>query len=198
MTLEINNLKYLFENINDGCVLAFYRQGFLGSIIPFFTKENKGDKAPNHCGIVYEVKKTSALCKFKISEQGFHGGQYREIKIFKYRDIYYTTDEYFLKQKEIKMLQVKMTEKQIDLGITDAIKQIGKKYGYTKLILGAEFIERILPIEWQRKLFWFFNKSEKLRVCSTHVQFNLIHCGIDLPKDTFYSPLEITKLNIYS
>ena len=198
MTLEINNLEYLFENINNGCVLAFYRQGILRSIIPFFTRESKGEKTPNHCGIVYEVKKTTRLCKFKLSEQGFHGGQYREIKILKYKDIYYTTDEYFLKQKEIKMFQVKMTEEQINLGIIDAIKQIGKKYGYTKLILGAEFIERILPIEWQRKLFWFFNKSEKLRVCSTHVQFNLIHCGIDLPKNTFYSPLEITKLPIYS
>ena len=203
--MNSENLKDLFENLQDGTVLAFYRGGLIGSIIPFFTREKKGEIAPHHVAIVYEVKKedsaTMSVCSFKLSEQGFHGGKYRTVDIIKYNgyndDIFYTTDEYFLKQESVKMFKTKMTNSQIQAGIIDAIGQVGKKYGFTRLVLGAEFLEKILPKKFQQKLFAKFNKKEIQRVCSTHIQFNLRKAGFDLPKDTFYSPLEITKLDIY-
>jgi hypothetical protein len=200
--MNSNNLKDIFENLQDGTVLAFYRGGLIGSIIPFFTREKKGEKAPHHVGIVYEVKKRiyngHAFCKFKLSEQGFHGGKYRTVEIIKYDDIFYTTDEYFLKQDSIKMARVKMTETQIQLGILDAISQIGKKYGYSRLILGAEFVEKILPKEFRRNLFLRLNKKEEVRMCSLHVPMNLKNAGIDVPLDDVYSPLEVLKIkNIY-
>lgn len=199
--MNSENLQDLFENLQDGTVLAFYRGGLIGSIIPFFTREKKGEQAPHHVGIVYEVKKedsaTMSVCSFKLSEQGFHGGKYRTVEIIKYDDIYYTTDEYFLKQESVKIFKTKMTNSQIQAGIIDAIGQVGKKYGFTRLVLGAEFLEKILPKKFQQKLFARFNKKEIQRVCSTHIQFNLRKAGFDLPKDTFYSPLEITKLDIY-
>ena len=199
--MNSDNLQDLFENLQDGTVLAFYRGGLIGSIIPFFTREKKGEKAPRHVAIVYEFKKRiyngRAFCTFKLSEQGFHGGKYRTIEIIKYDDIFYTTDEYFLKQKLVKMFKTKMTDTQIQAGIIDAIGQVGKNYGFTRLVLGAEFLEKILPKKWQQKLFARFNKKEVQRICSTHVHFNLRKAGFDLPKDTFYSPLEITKLNVY-
>lgn len=201
--MNSENLKDLFENLQDGTVLAFYRGGLIGSIIPFFTREKKGEQAPHHVAIVYEVEKSlsvyngRAFCTFKLSEQGFHGGKYRVVEIIKYDDIFYTTDEYFLKQESVKMFKTKMTDSQIQAGIIDAIGQVGKNYGFTRLVLGAEFLEKILPKKFQQKLFARFNKKEIQRVCSTHIQFNLRKAGFDLPKDTFYSPLEITKLDIY-
>lgn len=201
--MNSNNLKDLFENLQDGTVLAFYRGGLIGSIIPFFTREKKGEIAPHHVAIAYEIKhqvlasNSTFICSFKLSEQGFHGGKYRTVEIIKYDDIFYTTDEYFLKQEAVKMFKTKMTDSQIQAGIIDAIGQVGKKYGFTRLVLGAEFLEKILPKKFQQKLFARFNKKEIQRVCSTHIQFNLRKAGFDLPKDTFYSPLEITKLDIY-
>ena len=200
--MNSNNLQDLFENLQDGTVLAFYRGGLIGSVIPFFTREKKGEKAPHHVGIVYEVKKRiydgHEFCKFKLSEQGFHGGKYRTVEIIKYGDIYYTTDEYFLKQDSVKMARVKMTETQIQLGILDAISQVGKKYGYSRLILGAEFVEKILPKEFRRNLFLRLNKKEEVRMCSLHVPMNLKNAGLDIPLDDVYSPLEVLKIkNIY-
>ena len=203
--MNSENLQDLFEHLQDGTVLAFYRGGLIGSIIPFFTREKKGEKAPHHVAIVYQVKKidsaTMSVCSFKLSEQGFHGGKYRTVDIIKYNgyndDIFYTTDEYFLKQESVKMFKTKMTDSQIQAGIIDAIGQVGKNYGFTRLVLGAEFLEKILPKKFQQKLFARFNKKEIQRVCSTHIQFNLRKAGFDLPKDTFFSPLEITKLDIY-
>ena len=54
-----------------------------------------------------------------------------------------------------------MTETQIQLGILDAISQVGKKYGYSRLILGAEFVEKILPKEFRRDLFLRLNKKKR-------------------------------------
>lgn len=202
--MNSNNLQDLFENLQDGTVLAFYRGGLIGSIIPFFTREKKGEEAPHHVAIVYEVEKSlsvyngRAFCTFKLSEQGFHGGKYRTVEIIKYDDIYYTTDDYFLKQDSVKMARVKMTETQIQLGILDAISQVGKKYGYSRLILGAEFVEKILPKEFRRNLFLRLNKKEEVRMCSLHVPMNLKNAGIDVPLDDVYSPLEVLKIkNIY-
>ena len=199
--MNSENLKDLFENLQDGTVLAFYRGGLIGSLIPFFTREKKGEQAPHHVAIVYEVQRHAfnnhSICHFKLSEQGFHGGKYRVVEIIKYDDIFYTTDEYFLKQQSVKMFKTRMTDSQIQAGIIDAIGQVGKNYGFTRLVLGAEILEKLLPQKFQQKLFARFNKKEVQRVCSTHIHFNLRKAGFDLPKNTFYSPLEITKLNIY-
>lgn len=192
------DLKNIFENIQDGTVLAFYRNDFIGSIVPFATKEKKGEKAPHHVAIVYEVKRKISdnyeICTFKQSEQGFHGGKYREINIFKYQDIFYTTDEYYLKQDFIKMFKIKMTQQQVQIGIEDAISQIGKKYGYNRLIFASEFIEKILPKKLRNYLFIKLNKVQKRRICSTHIALNLKKAGFAIPENEIFSPLEIIKL----
>ena len=57
-----NNLKNIFENINQGSVLAFYQKKWYLQLIPFFTREVKKEFAPQHCGICYEIKK----CRHKL------------------------------------------------------------------------------------------------------------------------------------
>lgn len=192
--MNSKNLQDLFDNLQDGTVLAFYKSGLIGSIIPFFTRENKGEEPPHHVGIVYEVKRNKKRIAFKLSEQGFHGGQYRDVEINKFNDTYYTTDKYFLKQKKVEMSPIKMTSEQIKRGIEDAIAQIGVKYGFTRLVLGAEFIERFLPKNFRRNLFLRLNKKNKLRICSTHIAFNLNKAGFNIPLDDIYSPLELIKI----
>lgn len=202
--MNSENLKEIFENIQDGTVLAFYRSGLIGSIIPFFTREKKGEKAPHHVAIAYEVKKRiyegRAFCSFKLSEQGFHGGKYRNVEIVKYDEIYYTTDEYFLKQDFIKMGFTDLTPEQETLGIQDAISQIGKKYGYSRFILTAEIFEKILPKSFQRKIFAKLNKKQGERLCSSHIVFNLNSTGkYNIPTDQAYSPNEVMKLeNVFT
>ena len=190
-----NNLKFIFENITDGCVLAFYRNEWYYQTIPFFTKESKGEKTPNHCGIVYEVKKEGDTVSFMLSEQKFKGGQYRLIVIYKNKNNdYHIFDKYFKLQELITLHKINMSLDQIELGIEDAKQQVGKKYGYANLIFGIEFIEKILP----KRFFKWLDKKEGKRVCSTHIAYNLKKAGFMLPKGDFLSPLEITKLNIYS
>ena len=193
MTLATSNLKNIFENIDNGCVLAFYNKKWYLQLIPFFTREVKKELTPQHCGIAYEVVRYGNICKFNLSEQNFHGGKYREIKIYKHEKLYYIFDDYFLKQSKIKMFQVKMTDKQIELGIADAKKQLGKKYGYLQLFFGWEFLEKILP----KSFFEWLNKKELSRVCSTHIAKNLKYAGVSVPNNDFLTPLEITKLKIY-
>lgn len=195
--MKSNNLKYIFDNITDGTVLAFYGKNWASKIIPFFTKESKKEIAPQHVAIAYGIVKNDEYCSFYLSEQGFHGGQYRLIEIIKINNKYSTTDVYFNKQKFIKIFKTNMTPAQVAIGIADAKSQIGKKYGYSRLIFGWEFLEKIIPIEWQRKIFLRLNKKESVRVCSTHIHYNLRKVGYNLPKDTFLTPLEITKLPIY-
>lgn len=202
--MNSENLQDLFENLQDGTVLAFYRGGLIGSIIPFFTREKKGEEAPHHVATAYEVKKRiyegHTFCKFKLSEQGFHGGKYRTVEIIKYGDIYYTTDEYFLKQDFIKQFFTGMTPEEESLGIQDAIRQVGKKYGYSRFILTAEIFEKILPKSFQRKIFAKLNKKQGERLCSSHVVFNLNATGkYNIPTDQAYSPNEVIKLkNVFT
>ena len=204
--MNSENLKDLFENLKGGTVLAFYRSGLIGSIIPFFTREKNGERVPHHVGIVYEVEKSlsvyngRAFCTFKLSEQGFHGGKYRTVEIIKFDDIYYTTDEYFLKQDFIKQCFTGMTPEEESLGIQDAIRQVGKKYGYSRFILTAEIFEKILPKSFQRKIFAKLNKKQGERLCSSHVVFNLNSTGkYNIPTDQAYSPNEVVKLkNVFT
>jgi hypothetical protein len=199
--MNSNNLQDIFENLQGGTVLAFYKSGIIGSIIPFFTREKKGERVPHHVATAYEVEKSlsvyngRAFCTFKLSEQGFHGGKYRTVEIIKYDDIFYTTDEYFLKQDFIKQCFTGMTPEEENLGIQDAIRQVGKKYGYSRFILTAEIFEKILPKSFQRKIFAKLNKKQGERLCSSHVVFNLNSTGkYDIPTDQAYSPNEVIKL----
>jgi hypothetical protein len=198
--MKIENLQNIFENIQDGTVLAFYRKGFFVQLVPFFTRESHNDIAPQHVAIAYEIKRTEKSCSFMLSEQGFHGGKYRPIEITKYGDLYFSQDPYFMKQNFIEMFFTGMTPEQARLGIQDAIQQVGKKYGYSRFILTAEFFEKILPKSFQRKIFARLNKKESERVCSNHLVFNLNKTGvIKLPTDEFFSPNEITKIkNFYT
>lgn len=188
-----NNLKNIFENINEGSVLAFYQKKWYLQLIPFFTREIKKEFAPQHCGICYEIKRRQNEVHFMLSEQSLSGGRYRGISIIKKNDVYVITDKYFKKQNEIRMFNVIMNFQQVNKGILDAKKQIGKKYGFTKLLLGFEFLEKVIP----KFIFKRINKKEGLRVCSTHIAYNLKHAGFSMPDNDFLTPLEITKLDIY-
>jgi len=189
-----NNLKYLFENITNGCVLAFYHDEWYYQFIPFFTRERKNELVPHHCGIVYEVNKKENSIHFMFSEQSFSGARYKKVSINKINDNYFTTDKYFRRQNLITLHKILMSQEQIARGIADAKQQVGKRYGYENLIFGAEFIEKILP----KRFFNWLNKKQGARVCSTHVAYNLKKAGFMLPQGDFLSPLEIIKLNIYS
>lgn len=191
--MKPNNFKEIFDNIQDGTVLAFYGQKWTAKIIPFFTREKRGEKAPQHVAIAYEVKRNKSTCVFKLSEQGFHGGQYRNVCIAKHGNQYYTTDSYFLKQKTIELIKLKLTPQQIQFGIEDAIGQIGKKYGYNRLIFGWELLEKIIPKKWLNKINYKLNKKGTMRVCSTHIQHNLKKMGFNIPLNDFMTPLEIIK-----
>jgi hypothetical protein len=197
--MKIENLQNIFDNIQEGTVLAFYRKGFFVQLVPFFTRESNNDIAPQHVAIAYEIKRTEKSCCFMLSEQGFHGGKYRPVEITKYGDLYFSQDPYFMKQNFIEMFFTGMTPDQAKLGIQDAIKEVGKKYGYSRFILTAEFFEKIFPKSFQRKIFARLNKKESERVCSNHLVFNLNKTGIiKLPTDEFFSPNEITKIkNFY-
>lgn len=203
MTLQ-KNYKTIFDNLKDGDCLAFYSNEWFTQIIPLLTKE-KGDKeAPQHVGICYDVKKEGSILSFNLSEQSIHGGRFRQINIAKIDNIYYLYEiediDYFNKQTKIILLSLKepVLADKIMLGKQDALKEVGKKYGYSRLILGWEFLEKLLPKKFLSTLLLRLNKNEKLRVCSTHVQFNLIKLGYNLSKDTFLTPLEITKLPIFN
>jgi hypothetical protein len=198
--MKIENLKYIFENIQEGTVLAFYRKGFFVQLVPFFTRESNNDIAPQHVAIAYEIKRTEKSCCFMLSEQGFHGGKYRPIEITKYGDLYFSQDPYFMKQNLIEMFFTGMTPDQARLGIQDAIQQVGKKYGYSRFILTAEFFEKIFPRSFQRKIFARLNKKESERLCSSHLVFNMNSTGrYNIPTDEAYSPNEVIKLkNVYT
>jgi len=194
-----NNLENIFNHLKDGDCLAFYRKAWYLQIIPFFTKE-KGDKeAPQHCGICYEVKRDANKLSFKLSEQTFDGGQYRDIVIFKCQDETEIFDDYFLKQDKIALLSLKqpLTAQQIENGIFDAKSQKDKSYGYLSLPVGGEFLEKILP-KWLKKRMLKKQNSQQKRHCALHIRWNLYNAGVYDFKDFSPTPLEITKLSIFN
>ena len=194
------NLKHIFENVKDGDGLSFYRKAWYLQIIPFFTREKKNEEAPQHVALCYEVKRNTNFVSFKLSEQVFKGGQYREIEIYCVDGKYFTEDDYFNKQNKIALLSLKtpLNNKQKELAITDALKQKGVKYGYNRLLLGIEFLEKIIPDEWQRYIYTRWTEKGKSRHCAIHIQINYKKAGIYDCKDFNITPLEITKLPIYN
>jgi len=194
MTISQSSLKNIYENITEGSVIAFYHNEWYWQLIPFFTREKKGERTPHHIAICYEIVRKNTTVLFKVSEQSFTGAEYRSVVIHKnLTNTYYTPDKYFKKQELITLHKINMNAEQVKLGIADAREQIGKRYGFEKLIFFMEFLEKILP----KKFIKWLNKKENSTVCSTHVACNLQKAGIKLPKDDYLTPIEIIKLDIY-
>jgi hypothetical protein len=194
MTISQNSLKNIYDNITEGSVIAFYHDEWYWQLIPFFTREKKGERVPHHIAICYEIVRKNTTVLFKVSEQSFTGAEYRSVVIHKnLTNTYYTPDAYFKKQELITLHKINMNAEQVKLGIADAREQIGKRYGFEKLIFFMEFLEKILP----KKFIKWLNKKENSTVCSTHVACNLQKAGIKLPKDDYLTPIEIIKLDIY-
>lgn len=193
------NLEYIFKDLKDGDCLAFYRKAWYLQLIPFFTRQYKGQEAPQHVAICYEIKRTTNAISFKLSEQTFHGGQYRDIEIFEVNGKYFIEDDYFNKQNKIALLSLKtpMTEKQIEAGIKDAKGQIGRKYGWIELPKSLELLDRILNKRIKNYLYKR-NIEENSRHCSKHIQMNLMYSGYYVFKDFNPTPVEITKLPIFN
>ena len=194
MTISQSSLKNIYENITEGSVIAFYHDEWYWQLIPFFTREKKGERAPHHIAICYEIVRKNTTVLFKVSEQSFTGAEYRSVAIHKnLTNTYYTPDKYFKKQELITLHKINMNAEQVKLGIADAREQIGKRYGFEKLIFFMEFLEKILP----KKFIKWLNKKENSTVGSTHVACNVQKAGIKLPKDDYLTPIEIIKLDIY-
>lgn len=198
------NLENLFYNLKDGDCLAFYRQSWYLQIIPFFTKEKNDKEAPQHVAICYEVKRDVSKISFKVSEQNFHGGQYKDVVIYCWENIekektFWTYDEYFLKQDKIALLSLKqpLTAQQIEDGITDAKNQVNKKYAFLSLPIGIEFLEKLLP-NWLKTQILKHQNLQQKRHCALHIRWNLKKIGVYDFEDFNPTPLEITKLPIFN
>lgn len=193
------NLKHIFENVKDGDGLSFYRKAWYLQIIPFFTREKKNEEAPQHVALCYEVKRNTNSVLFKLSEQVFKGGQYRDIEIYCVDGKYFTQDDYFNKQNKIKLLSLKvpMTPEQIKLGIEDAKGQIGKKYGWMELPKSIELLDKILN-KRIRNYLYKRNIESNNRICSKHTQKNYLYAKYFTFVDFSPTPIEIEKLPIYN
>lgn len=198
------NLKIIYDNLKNGDCLAFYRKAWYLQIVPFFTKEKNDKEAPQHVAICYEIKRDINKLTFKLSEQNFHGGQYREITIYHWqsvekKEVFWTYDDYFLKQDKIALLSLKqpLTAQQIENGVADAKSQVGKKYAFLSLPLGMEYWEQLLP-NWLKAKILKIQNSQQKRHCALHIRWNLYKMGVYNFKDFNPSPLEITKLPIFN
>lgn len=198
------NLENLFYNLKDGDCLAFYRKAWHLQLIPFFTKSKNDKEAPQHVAICYEVKRDINKLTFKLSEQNFHGGQYREVIIYYWQSlekekVFWTYDDYFLKQDKIALLSLKqpLTLQQIENGIADAKSQVGKRYAFTSLPIGIEFLEKLLP-KWLKNFILKKQNLQQKRHCALHIRWNLYKMGVYNFKDFNPTPIEITKLPIFN
>ena len=198
------NLKIIYDNLKNVDCLAFYRKKWYSQIIPFFTKEKNDKEAPQHVAICYEVKRDVNKISFKVSEQNFHGGQYRDVVIYHWqsiekKEVFWTYDDYFLKQDKIALLSLKqpLTAQQIENGVADAKSQVGKKYAFLFLPLAMEYWEQLLP-NWLKAKILKIQNSQQKRHCALHIRWNLYKMGVYNLKDFNPTPLEITKLPIFN
>lgn len=191
-------LEQIFNNLKDGDCLGFLAKGIKKYPIKIAT-----EGGCTHVCTVWGIERNENITSFLISEQSFHGGRLREVEIKKRKvgdeNVYYTSDEYINSQEKIyySILKQPLTKDQINIGINDAEEQDGKKYGYLTLLLGFEFLEKILPNFLKEKFLEARNRMT--RVCSTHVAIQYIKMGllnkddeIDF-KDFFYTPIEVLK-----
>lgn len=183
MAVKKSFVEDLFNNLNDGEFLGFWRSAPISYIIKFFQKLDKTGgfqlNRINHVGVVYDVKRSiegeNEVLSFMLSHQtGSHGGKYDEWKIVKTK-IHNNQTEYFLfrktKYKKLYWLELDapFTEKEKERGQRDAILQQGKKYGYKTFIFGIPQISAFLGKIFNPKLF---NHSEIKRKCSKHNLMN--------------------------
>ena len=191
-------LETIFYNIKDGDCLGFLSKGWKKYPISVATEGEC-----THVCTVWGIERSETSVSFLISEQSFHGGRLREVEIktrkIGNQDVFYTNDEYINNQERIyySKLIKPLTEEQLNIGIDDAENQDGKKYGYLTLLLGIEFLEKILPKFLKNK---FLEARGRLtRVCSSHVAIQYIKMGLlnksDVVnfKDFFYTPIEVLK-----
>ena len=199
-------LEKIFYNIKDGDCLGFRAKGWKKYPIETVT-----EGISTHVCTAWGREVHEDTVSFLISEQSFHGGRLREIEIRRRlvgkEETFYTSDSYFNNQDAIFYGQLKtpLTNEQIKIGIKDAEEQDGKNYGYLTLLLGFEFLERVLPSRIKDLLFKA--RLRLTRVCSSHVAIQYIKMGVltrndsvDF-KDFFYTPSEVLNfkfLNLFN
>jgi hypothetical protein len=193
-------LKLLFYNLKDGDCIGFLAKGWKKYPIEIAT-----DGACTHVCTAWGMERRGDVMSLLISEQSFHGGRLREIEIRRRivgkEEVFYTSDSYVNDQEKIYYgkLNTPLTNEQIKIGIEDAEEQDGKKYGYLTLILGLEFLEKILPARLKKLLFKA--RLRMTRVCSSHVAIQYIKMGVLTKddkvdfKDFFYTPIEVLNFD---
>jgi hypothetical protein len=203
--MEIENIKKMSEELKEGATLSFYSsKKWYSKIIPFFSREAKGENPPVHVGNCWEIKREGNFCEFYLSEQGFSGGSYQKVKIANHNNYYFfksfSNEQYEISHRlndyvKINVLNLKkpLSQEQIRKGIEDAKSQVGKKYNYLQFFLAAEFFEKILPKFILKKL----GKSN-LNICSMHIVKNYYKIGVIKAKPIgIVSPNELIKFDIF-
>lgn len=188
MAVKKSFVKDLFNNIQDGELLGFWRSAPISYLIKLFQKFDKSNNFQlntiNHIGVVYDVKRSikdkNETLSFMLSHQtGSHGGKYEEWEIVKTK-ISSTKIEYFLftktKYKKLYWLELDtpFNSKEKAMGITDAVLQKGKKYGYKAFIFSIPQISGFIGKIFNPKLF---NHNKMGRVCSKHALMNHKNAG---------------------
>ena len=192
MTKYNDNFQEIFKSLKDGDCLGFYRGGVFGFLIPLATRGKC-----NHIGIALNVQRNGDVLSFNFSQQTFRGGSFDEVRIYRVGDKIITDEPYFVKQDAIyyRSLREPLLEKQRQIAIDDAISQIGKKYGYFELLLGFEFLERVLPSFIKD---FIYKNSRKLKgVCTTHCVLLYRKVGLLSTQDFFITPIEFLRLKFF-
>lgn len=187
-----DNFPEIFAKLKDGDCLGFYRGGIAKYIIP---KATGG--LCTHVGAVLNVKRTDDIVSFNFFEQSFRGATFDEVKIRKNSDGYTTDNIHFVKQVAIyyRELERELTDKEKELGNQDALSQKGRIYRYDELLLGFEFLEKILPRFIKNLLY---RGSKNLRqVCSNNLFVFYRKLGFSVPKDFFATPYEVLNFSFF-
>jgi hypothetical protein len=179
--MKQEKLEYLYNNIKDGDILGFYNPGTLSTVINFFQKIDKTAdlNALSHVATVYNVKRDYefgiATLSFNVSEQtALHGGLITKWNLTQDERFGMITLDITLKSKALyfKSLAKPFTKKQIKLGASDAVRQIGKRYGFGTLIFSIPLVSEFLGKIFNEKLL-----INSKRVCSKHVMINHFIAG---------------------
>ena len=188
MSVKKSFVEDLFNNLNDGEILGFWRSAPISYLIKLFQKLDKSNNfqlnTVNHVGVVYDVKRATKygneVLSFMLSHQtASHGGKYEKWEIIKTK-INSNKSEYFLftktKYKKLYWLEldIPFNEKEKSIGITDAMLQKGKKYGYKTFLFSIPQISAFIGKIFNPKLF---NHNTMKRVCSKHVLMNHNNAG---------------------
>ena len=183
MSVKKSFVEYLFNNLNDGEFLGFWRSAPISYLIKLVQKLDKSNNfqlnAVNHIGVVYNVKRSTEygneILSFMLSHQtGRHGGKFEEWQIIKAK-INTNKTKYFLltktKYKKLYWLELYNTfnETQKVKGVTDAMLQKKEKYGHQTFIFSIPQISAFIGKLFNPKLF---NHNKISRVCSKHVLIN--------------------------